>query len=115
MSISLAARPIAAASGSSGRCEGADFPSSPAKVCVNRNHHSSKSGKATFAGVPFLADLVFDRQVGRCGGAMRSMLLIRRLRLVHVLDEVVDRCLLAHMPPLHPFQCFSNSDNSTDR
>jgi len=39
------------------------------------------------------------------------MSLIRRLRLVHVLDEVVDRCLFAHMPPLHPFRCFCHFED----
>ena len=58
----------------------------------------SKSRKAALARIPFLADLILDRQAGRCGGAALGAFLIRRLRLIDALDEVVD--LLAYVPSL---------------
>ena len=51
---------------------------------------STKSGKATLARIPFLADLILDRQAGERGRAAISVFLIRRVRLVDAVDEVDD-------------------------
>jgi hypothetical protein len=71
---------------------------------------SPKSGKATLARIPLLADLILDRQAGRCGGAVLSVCLVRCLRLVDVPDEVVDGGFLAHVSSLRASACFCHSD-----
>src|SRR3984957_12626071 len=71
-----------------------------------------KSRKAALARIPFLADLILDRQAGRCGGAALGVFLVRHLRLVDVLDEVGDGGLLAHVPPLRAFPRFCHFRSS---
>src|SRR6516162_7798256 len=68
--------------------------------------HASENRKTAFAGVPFLADLVFDRQAAGSRGASPRVFLTNRLWLVDVPDEVLDRGLLAHMTSLRAFRCF---------
>ena len=59
---------------------------------------SLKSRKATLARIPFLADLLLDRQAGRGGGTVLRVFSIRRRRLRDTLNEMVDCGFLAHMP-----------------
>ena len=66
---------------------------------------STKSEKATLARIPFLANLILDRQAGGRGRAAISVFLIRRLRIVDVLDEVVDGDFLAHVSSLRVLRC----------
>ena len=70
----------------------------------------SKPGKATFTRIPFLADLILNRQAGSCGGILRSLFLSRRFRVVDVLGEAVDDCFLAHMAFLGAFRCHCHAD-----
>src|SRR5438045_2983694 len=70
----------------------------------------SKRGKATFTRIPFLADLILNRQAGRGGGIFGSLFLSRRFRVVDVLGEVVDDCFLAHMAFLGAFRSRCHSD-----
>jgi hypothetical protein len=61
-------------------------------------------------GLPFLADLILDRQAGRHGGAALSLFLVRRLRFVDVPDEMVDGGFLAHVPSLRASACCFHCD-----
>jgi hypothetical protein len=58
--------------------------------------------------IPFLANLILDRQAAGSGWVVLTVFLIDRLWLVHVLDQVVDGGLLAHMAPLRAFRCFGH-------
>src|ERR1700719_4606147 len=94
MSISPASRALVAASASSGRLRSRERSVIP---CC---------GMAALAKVPFLADLILDRQAGRRGGAVLSVCLVRRLWLVDLPDEVVDGGFLAHVSSLRAFPRF---------
>src|ERR1700745_259903 len=88
-------------------CGPAGVPSSPGIDHLTR--FSSENGQAAFAGIPFLADLILDRQAAGSGWVVLTVFLINRLWLVHVLDQVVDGGLLPHMAPLRAFRCFGHS------
>src|ERR1700738_1602902 len=102
MSISPAARALVAASASSGRLQIRVRSVIP---CCGI-YSSPKSGKAALARIPFLADLILDRQAGRRGGAVLSVCLARRRRLVDIPDEVIDGGFLARVPSLRAFPPF---------
>src|SRR5262245_66345194 len=76
MSISPAARALVAASVSSGRLRSRERSVIPCcGICsptVGIWGLSPKSGEAALARIPFLADLILDRQAGRGGGAVLS-------------------------------------------
>src|SRR5260370_39307239 len=98
MSISSAARPLLCASASSGRLR-IRGRSVIAGCVLNpsrcKRDLSPKSRKAALARIPFLADLILDRQAGRGGGAVLGVFFIRRCRLRDALNEMVDDGLLA--------------------
>src|SRR5260370_32882766 len=106
MSISPAARAFVAASVSSGRLRSRERSVIPCcgiyspTIVIWRGVYCQESRKAAPARIPFLADLILDRQAGRSGGAALGVFLVRRLRLIDLLDEVVDCGLLAHVPSL---------------
>src|SRR5580704_4442932 len=104
MSISPAARAFVVASVSSGRLRSRERSVIPCCGIYSPTiviwRLLPKSRKAAPARIPFLADLIFDRQAGRSGGAALGVFLVRRLRLIDLLDEVVDCGLLAHVPSL---------------
>src|SRR5690348_12012935 len=52
-----------------------------------------KNRETAFAGIPFPADLVLDRQAAGSSGAVPRVFLISRLRLVDLLDDL-NRCIL---------------------
>jgi hypothetical protein len=95
------------------------------QVLLDRNAAQRNAGgraaqPSLLAGLMFDADgnrmtpshAVKDRQAGRGRGAANSVLLIRGLRLIHVLDEVVDGGLLANVPSFRAFSWCCHSGYS---
>src|SRR5215472_3684650 len=98
MSISPAAPVFAGALASSGRL----------RVAKGSSSRAAKSGEAALARIPFLANLILDRQAGGSGRATTGVFLNRSLRLKDILYKVVDGGFLAHMSSVRAFACFSH-------
>src|SRR6266496_176310 len=110
ISISSAARGTASISVAKGRLRSRERSVISSLSKMQTEAYSSENRETAFAGIPFLADLVLDRQAARSGGGVPRVFLISRLWLVNVLDEVVDGGFLAHMAPLRGFRCFRHFD-----